>query len=71
MFATAPDCATLTVEEAAQVLGISRTTMYALVRSNLIPHLRFGRVLRLPKRALDEWLVSTAQATVRGEADEV
>jgi excisionase family DNA binding protein len=46
---------TLTVEEAALLLGISRTFAYDLVNRDELPHLRLGRrilVLRRPLLAL-------------------
>lgn len=57
---TEPACATLSVEEAAAVLGISRSSLYALLRSGCVPHLRFGRTLRIPARSLDDWMTATA-----------
>ena len=46
----------LTVPEAAEVLGISRTTGYALVANGELPSLRLGRRLVIPIRALEELL---------------
>lgn len=60
----APACATFSVEEAAAVLGVSRTKMYELLRSATVPHLRFGKTLRIPARSLDEWMSSTANQAV-------
>lgn len=51
---------TLTVEEAAQVLGISRALAYELVARAEIPSLRLGRRIVVPRRALE---VLLAQAT--------
>ena len=42
----------LTVQELASYLRISRNSAYALVRSEQIPSVRFGRLLRVPKTAL-------------------
>jgi excisionase family DNA binding protein len=56
----APDL--LTVEEAARVLRIGRTSAHALARRYLrsngavgLPVLRVGLQLRVPRRALEEW----------------
>jgi hypothetical protein len=51
----------LTVEEAARVLRIGRTAAYALARTwrdtdgqEGLPVVEFGRLLRVPRRALEE-----------------
>lgn len=44
---------TLTVEEAAVLLGISRGLAYEQVRLGVIPALRLGRRLVVPVRALE------------------
>ncbi len=43
---------TLTIPEAAKVLGISRGSAYALVNQGVIPVLRLGRRLVVPRAAL-------------------
>jgi excisionase family DNA binding protein len=48
--------ATLTVEEAARVLGISRGTAYKAVRAGEIPSIRIQRRLLVPRLALDRLL---------------
>lgn len=53
---------TLTVEEAATVLGISRGLAYEMVRLGKIPSIRLGRRLVIPQRALERLLED-------GEAD--
>lgn len=47
-----PARATVTVQEAAMVLGVSRSSAYELVRSGAIPSLRLGHRLVVPRRAL-------------------
>ena len=69
--ARSPACATLSVEEAAGVVGISRTSLYALVRSGCVPHLRFGRVIRIPRQSLDDWMLSLAVDSLRAGAEGV
>ncbi len=52
--ADAPDA--LTVEQAAELLGISRGLGYQAVRAGQIPSVRIGRVIRIPRHALEELL---------------
>lgn len=47
---------TLTVDEAAHVLGISRGLAYQLARCGKLPVLRFGRRMVIPKEALRKML---------------
>ncbi|HUF32984.1 MAG TPA: helix-turn-helix domain-containing protein [Acidimicrobiales bacterium] len=47
---------TLTVDEAARLLGISRAFAYDLVRRGEIPSIRLGRRLIIPRRCLDDLL---------------
>ena len=42
----------MTVEEAAQRLGIGRTLMYTLVKSGAIESVCIGRLRRIPEDAL-------------------
>jgi excisionase family DNA binding protein len=61
-----PDRITLTmsVPEAANVLGISRAFAYALVSRGDLPSLRLGRRVVVPRRALEQ-LVEQADQPVR------
>ncbi|MBT9143405.1 MAG: putative DNA-binding proteinA [Syntrophomonadaceae bacterium] len=43
---------TLTVEEVAKLLRISRASAYESVRTGQIPSVRFGRTIRIPRCAL-------------------
>jgi excisionase family DNA binding protein len=47
---------TITVEEAAVLLGIGRGTAYEAARRGELPTLRFGRRLLVPLAALDQLL---------------
>lgn len=47
---------TLTVEEAAQVLGISRAFAYESVAKGEIPCIRIGKRILIPKVALEKML---------------
>lgn len=59
---------TISVEEAAELLGISRWLAYEQVQRGELPVIRIGRRLRVPVRPLlelvgmtwDDWLAFTA-----------
>ena len=46
----------MTIEEAASFLRLSKSTVYEYVRCGVIPARRIGRVWRLSRRALEEYL---------------
>ena len=46
----------LTVTEASQRLGISRTKCYSLVAAEVLPSVRIGRSVRVPVLALARWV---------------
>jgi len=46
----------LGVEELAAELGISKNTIYdSLIAQNLIPYVRIGRTIRIPRSAFTRW----------------
>lgn len=47
---------TLTVQEAAELIGISRAHAYELVKQSAIPSLKLGRRVVIPRRALERML---------------
>jgi excisionase family DNA binding protein len=53
---------TLSVEEAAEALGISRALAYESVRRGEIPNIKIGRRILVPRVALDR-LLESASAT--------
>ena len=55
------DRLTLTVEEAARLLGISRALGYELVARGQLPSVRLGRRIVVPRRALDALLDAASQ----------
>jgi excisionase family DNA binding protein len=46
------------VAEAAELLTVCRDTVYTMVRSGELGHVRVRRVLRIPAAAIDEWIQS-------------
>ena len=53
---------TYSVAEAAELLGISRSTAYECVHRGEIPALRFGQRLVIPAAALDDMLQQAVQS---------
>ena len=54
---------TVTVEEAASMLGISRALAYALVRRDELPSVRLGRRLVVPLSAIQRLLAAAENIT--------
>lgn len=64
------DRATITVEEAAEILGISRSAAYEAVGRGQLPTRRVGRRLFVPVPALMAWLgVTEAPSTSSWEPE--
>lgn len=56
----------LTADEAARLLRVPRSTLYELVRSRGLPHVRIGeRGLRFTRSDLDEWVAENTYGTRR------
>jgi excisionase family DNA binding protein len=49
----------LNIPEVAKLLGISRTTAYALANSGQLPAIRLGKRIICPKAALEKMLQET------------
>jgi excisionase family DNA binding protein len=43
-------------EEVAEILGIGRTKLYTMIRRGELPALRLGKLVRVPRTQLDEWI---------------
>jgi excisionase family DNA binding protein len=46
----------LDANEAARLLKVPRSTLYELVRSRGLPHVRVGRALRFTRADLGQWV---------------
>ena len=46
----------LTVDETCPVLGLGRGTVYGLIREGVIPSVKLGRSVRVPRAALERML---------------
>lgn len=65
--AESPPALLLRPDQAAEMLGISRSKVYALVRSGQLPAVRLTGSVRIPKAALQELVEAATQwpATAR------
>ena len=50
---------TITVEEAGEILGISRALAYEMARTGKLPALRFGKRFVVPRKAIENLLEQT------------
>jgi excisionase family DNA binding protein len=51
-------CATVSVETAGEMLGLSRASAYSLAKTGALPTIRLGRRVLVPKTALEKLLQS-------------
>ena len=58
-------CLALRAPEAAEALGISTRTLWALTASRDVPHVRLGRAVLYPVKDLTEWLSERAKSEGR------
>ena len=47
-----------TVEDLMEYLSVGRTTAYKLLRSGKVKTLKIGRLYRIPKKAVDDYIDS-------------
>ena len=69
MTTTASDHLVLTVEEAAERLGVGRTMMYALVKSGAIESICIGRLRRIPGDAVETFVRGLRDSSVLRSTD--
>jgi len=55
---------TVTVEEAAEVLGLSISFTYRLIATKAIPALRFGRKILITRKTIEDFLQNPTDHTV-------
>lgn len=65
MTAVAEPPGMLTVEEVAGILRVNPKTVYRAIERGELPGLRFGRVIRVPRHALEQTLERRAAEAVR------
>jgi excisionase family DNA binding protein len=55
--------ATWRIREAAKVMGTGEKALRDAIKAGVIPHLRFGRSIVIPKSALAKFLESAGEKT--------
>jgi excisionase family DNA binding protein len=53
--------------EVGQALGIGRSLVYGLIAQGVIPSVRLGRSIRVPKASLEKWIVDHEKAKGDGQ----
>lgn len=51
----------ITVEEMQQLLGIGKNTAYQLLKENKIKCFRIGRIWKIPKKSIEEFILSQSK----------
>jgi excisionase family DNA binding protein len=57
----------LRVSEAAELLGISRSTCYEMLGAKQLPYIRIRERIRIPRADLIQWIGEQKQAAQAGE----
>jgi len=52
----------LSVKEVADVLGVSRACVYGMVKDDMLPKVQIGKVNKVYREALRQWLQQTPSA---------
>jgi excisionase family DNA binding protein len=50
------------VQETSKILNIGMNRTYKLLQSNIIPNVRIGKKILIPKKALENWLMESVGA---------
>jgi len=56
----------LTVDEACEALKIGHNTIYSLLRSGKLKGFRCGRIWKIPRAAMTEYVVESANLSPKG-----
>jgi len=58
-------CLMLRPREAAELIGVSRSKLYALIHAGEIPSKRLGKSIRIPSHELMRWAGVTPKETIQ------
>jgi excisionase family DNA binding protein len=57
----------LRAEEVATLLGVGRSKVWEMIWSGELPAIRMGRLVRVPRSRLDEWIASRSANAPGGD----
>lgn len=60
--------AVLSFDDACQYLHVSRDKLRQLIEREGLPAVQFQRLWRIPKKALDDWLIEKAESAAVSRA---
>ena len=52
--------------DVSRLLGVGRSTVYELIARGELPAIRIGRLVRVPRPALEEWIVRNTAGPTAG-----
>lgn len=56
----------ITPEEAAELLGCGMNTIYKILNSGKIKAMRIGRIWKIPRRAVQEYIITECRMKAAG-----
>jgi excisionase family DNA binding protein len=59
----------LRVQDVCRLLDVGRSTVYELIARGELPVIRIGRLVRVPRPALEEWIVSNTAGAAAGHRE--
>jgi len=57
----------LTVQQAARLLQVSENHLYGLIAQGVVPHTRFGKLIRIPRWTLMQFIAQSAGTEPPGQ----
>lgn len=61
MITETPQPLLLTIAQVCKLLGLGRTKVHVLIKSEGLPVVRFGRAVRVSPASLEQWLAQREQ----------
>jgi len=59
----------LRVQDVCRLLDVGRSTVYELIARGELPVIRIGRLVRVPRPALEEWIVTNTAGAAAGQRE--